>query len=78
MNVTAISTSISAFAATNLDDLVILMLFFAQGDRLRRRDIVSSQYLGFGLLVLASLPGFFGSLILPRLWIGLLGIMPVI
>jgi cadmium resistance transport/sequestration family protein len=73
------STGISAFAATNIDDIVILMLFFSQVDTLlRRRHIVSGQYLGFALLVLASLPGFFGSLILPRPWIGLLGIVPII
>jgi cadmium resistance transport/sequestration family protein len=76
---TAFSTGVSAFAATNLDDIVILMLFFSQVDTLlRRRHIISGQYLGFTLLVLASLPGFFGSLILPRPWIGLLGIVPII
>jgi cadmium resistance transport/sequestration family protein len=73
------STGISAFTATNLDDIVILMLFFSQVNTLlRRRHIISGQYLGFALLVLASLPGFFGSLILPRPWIGLLGLVPII
>jgi cadmium resistance transport/sequestration family protein len=75
----AFSTGVSAFAATNLDDIVILMLFFSQVNTLlQRRHIVSGQYLGFALLVLASLPGFFGSLILPRPWIGLLGLVPII
>jgi cadmium resistance transport/sequestration family protein len=76
--VTAISTGLTAFTATNLDDIVILLLFFSQVNALfRRRHIVAGQYLGFGALVLASLPGFFGSLLFPRPWIGLLGIVPI-
>jgi cadmium resistance protein CadD (predicted permease) len=34
-------------------------------------------YLGFTALVIASLPTFFGSLLLPRSWIGMLGILPI-
>lgn len=74
----ALSTGITAFAATNLDDIVILMLFFAQVNSLfRRRHIVAGQYLGFGALVLATLPSFFGSALFPRPWIGLLGLVPI-
>lgn len=76
--VTAIPTGITAFTATNLDDLVILTLFFSQVNAtLRRRHIVIGQYLGFSALLIASLPGFFGGLILPRHWIGLLGLIPI-
>lgn len=74
---TDLSTAVSAFIATNLDDLVLLVLCFAQA-HLRRQQIVEGQYLGFGLLVFASLPGFFGSLLLPRPWIGMLGLVPLI
>lgn len=75
---TAISTGITAFAATNLDDIVILLLFFSQVNAVfQKRHIVAGQYLGFGALVLASLPGFFGSLLFPRPWIGLLGLVPI-
>lgn len=76
--VNAISTGTAAFTATNLDDILILLLFFSQVNKVfRRRHIVTGQYLGFSALVLASLPGFFGSLILPRPWIGLLGVVPI-
>ncbi len=76
--VTAIPTGITAFTATNIDDLVILLLFFSQvSATFRRRHIVMGQYLGFGTLVIASLPGFFGGLILPQHWIGLLGLVPI-
>lgn len=73
-----LSTGLTAFTATNLDDILILMLFFSQVNAVfRKRHIVTGQYLGFAALVLASLPGFFGSLLLPRPWIGLLGLVPI-
>jgi cadmium resistance transport/sequestration family protein len=75
---TAIPTGITAFTATNIDDIVILLLFFSQvSATFRRRHIVMGQYLGFAALVVASLPGFFGGLILPQHWIGLLGLVPI-
>lgn len=76
--VTAMTTGFTAFTATNLDDVLILMLFFSQVNAVfRRQHIVAGQYAGFAALVLASLPGFFGSLVLPRPWIGLLGLLPI-
>jgi cadmium resistance transport/sequestration family protein len=75
---TALTEGITAFVATNIDDIVILLLFFAQVDaNFRRRHIVLGQYLGFTLLILASLPGFLGGLVVPREWIGLLGLLPI-
>ena len=75
---TTVSTGLTAFTATNLDDILILMLFFSQVNTLfRKRHIITGQYLGFTALVLASLPSFFGSLLLPRPCIGLLGLLPI-
>jgi cadmium resistance transport/sequestration family protein len=75
---TAIPTGITAFCATNLDDILILLLFFTQVNaEFRRRDVVFGQYLGFFGLILASLPGFFGGMLFPDAWIGLLGIVPI-
>ncbi len=76
--VSAITTGVFAFSATNIDDLIILTLFFSQvNSQFRRWHIVAGQYLGFTALVLASIPGFFGGLILPRPWIGLFGLLPI-
>ncbi len=76
--ITAVPTGFVAFTATNLDDIVILLLFFSQVNAVfRRRHIVMGQYLGFGGLVLASLPAFLGGLMVPQAWIGLLGIVPI-
>ncbi len=74
----ALFSSLFAFVATNLDDLVILMLFFVQVNaRFQAQHIVIGQYLGFGALVLASLPGFFGGMLVSKPLIGLLGGLPI-
>jgi cadmium resistance transport/sequestration family protein len=76
--VTAIPTGIAAFAATNLDDLVILTLSFSQVNaNFHRRHIFIGQYVGFSVLVIASISGFFGGMVLPGHWIGLLGLVPI-
>lgn len=77
--ITSIIKAIAIFTVTNLDDIMILTLFFAQVNMLfRRRQIVIGQYLGFILLVLASLPGFFGSFLVPTDFLRGLGVIPVI
>jgi cadmium resistance transport/sequestration family protein len=76
--IAAFTGGLIAFIATNIDDIIILLLFFSQVDvNFRRRHIVVGQYLGFTFLIIASLPGFFGGLIVPRAWIGLLGLLPI-
>ncbi|BAZ37076.1 cadmium resistance transporter [Calothrix sp. NIES-4101] len=72
--------AIASFAATNLDDIIISMIFFAQVDNstFRRRHIIFGKYLGFLAIILASLPGFFGGLIIDKKWIGILGLLPII
>jgi cadmium resistance transport/sequestration family protein len=76
--VTTVAEAIAAFVATNIDDIIIVLLFFSQiNGNFRPRHIVAGQYIGFGLIIIASLPGFFGGLLLPREWIGLLGILPI-
>jgi len=77
--ITALATGISAFVATNLDDIILLMLFFSQLNHgFRIRQILVGQYLGFTVIILASLPGFFGGLFIPESWIGLLGFLPIL
>ncbi|MEG3850115.1 cadmium resistance transporter [Microcoleus sp. herbarium19] len=74
----AIIAGVTSFAATNIDDIAILMLFFAQVNvTFRPRHIVFGQYLGFTAIIAASLPGFFGGLIVPKAIIGLLGLVPI-
>lgn len=76
--VTTITTGVTAFSATNIDELLLLTLFFSQVNAtFRRQHIVVGQYLGFSLIILASLPAFFSSLIIPQDWIGILGLVPI-
>jgi cadmium resistance transport/sequestration family protein len=76
-----IATVLSAiifFASTNIDDIFLLMTWFAQSNgSLTQKQIVIGQYLGFITLVLLSLIGAFGALVISKEWIGLLGIFPI-
>lgn len=68
----------AAFATTNVDDILLLALYFAQtGAVLRKRHIVAGQYLGFAAIVGVSLLGLVGALVLPRPVIALLGLVPI-
>ncbi|HKO99343.1 MAG TPA: cadmium resistance transporter [Pyrinomonadaceae bacterium] len=72
----ALGRAIVAFAATNIDDIFVLTLFFAQKN-LRRWHVVVGQYLGLAGLITISLVGYFAWLIIPQTWIGLLGLAPI-
>ncbi len=68
----------SAAFATTFDDNIYLTAFFGKVNRhFHIKHIVIGEFLGFTVLVLASLPGFLGGLILPQSWIGLLGFLPI-
>ena len=66
---------ILSFVATNLDDVLILMMLFAQavGARARLR-ITLGQYLGIFILFAVSIPLALGAGLLPQRFIGLLGL----
>jgi cadmium resistance transport/sequestration family protein len=77
--VTALLTGVTAFSATNIDDIILLTLFFSQVNvTFRRWHIVAGQYIGFATLIILSIPGFFGGLIVPRPLIGLFGLVPIL
>ncbi|MEU8112048.1 cadmium resistance transporter [Micromonospora sp. NPDC048947] len=68
------------FAATDVDDIVILTLFFVAArttGRPRTWQIVAGQYLGIGALALASAVIAGGLLVVPDPWTGLLGLLPI-
>jgi cadmium resistance protein CadD (predicted permease) len=70
------ATAAIAFFSTNLDDLLLLMLFFGRSPRLWRQTVVG-QYLGFVFLVLVSFPGFFVGQLPIGTWIRVLGLVPI-
>lgn len=76
--VLTILTATIAFASTNIDDILLLMMFFARvNSDFRKRHIVTGHYLGFSIIVVISLLGYAGALILPHTIIGLLGLIPI-
>lgn len=67
--------SIATFATTNVDDAILLSLLFAK--RIPARRIVAGQYLGFTIIVVASLGLAIAALAIPHRWIRLLGFIPM-
>ena len=73
-----ILTSTLSFISTNIDDIFMLMLFFAQCHTLRSKaKVAAGQYLGIGVLAALSLLGAVGLRLLPSQYIGLLGLFPL-
>jgi cadmium resistance protein CadD (predicted permease) len=71
-----VGIGIAAFVSTNIDDLFILMIFFATL-RLPSVQIILGQYIGMGSLMGISLVGSLITLIVPRNIIGLIGLFPI-
>jgi len=72
-----ILTAITMFIATNIDDLFILMLFFAS-TQFDNKQVIMGQYIGVMALILISALSYFLKFLIPIQWIGLLGIVPII
>jgi cadmium resistance protein CadD (predicted permease) len=66
----------STFAVTNIDDLVILSMYFADA-RYTKKTIVTGQFCGILFLTAVSLTGLFAQVVIPERWIGLLGVFPI-
>jgi cadmium resistance protein CadD (predicted permease) len=68
------------FAATNIDDIVVLTVLFVAArttGRPRPWQVVAGQYTGIGALVAAAAIVAAGLLVVPEPWTGLLGLLPV-
>jgi cadmium resistance protein CadD (predicted permease) len=66
----------AAFAATDIDDIFVLVGFFADPE-FRTRHVVIGQYLGIGVLVAVSVAASLISLVIPPVYVGLLGLVPI-
>jgi cadmium resistance protein CadD (predicted permease) len=71
-----VGVGIAAFVSTNIDDLLILMAFFAT-PRFLPFQIVLGQYIGMGSLIAVSLLGLLIALVVPVNLIGLIGLFPI-
>lgn len=71
-------TSVAAFISTNLDDILMLTLFFAQAKgRKGALKVVAGQYIGMGCLAALSILGALGTQLVPQRYAGLLGFVPL-
>ncbi|MFJ3222232.1 cadmium resistance transporter [Streptomyces sp. NPDC086783] len=79
MNLGIIGQAAGLFAVTNIDDILILSLFFAQGagHRGSNRRIVLGQYLGFAAILAVAVAAAFGATFLPESAIPYLGLLPL-
>ncbi|RCV52784.1 cadmium transporter [Marinitenerispora sediminis] len=68
------------FAVTNIDDIVILALFFAKGAGRpgSAARIVAGQYLGFGAILVVAMAAAFGATFLPEAALPYLGLLPLL
>lgn len=71
-------TAVLSFASTNIDDIFVLMILYAQVQNSRGViQIVAGQYIGIGCLTALSILGALGTQVISPQYVGLLGILPV-
>jgi cadmium resistance transport/sequestration family protein len=76
---TVVAAAIGLFAATNIDDIVVLTVLFVASARggIAGWKIVAGQYLGFVTLVVISVVAALGLTIIPDEWVGFIGVIPL-
>ncbi len=71
-----VSQAVVLFISTDLDDVFVLLGFFAD-PRFRTRQIVAGQFIGIAALYALSVGGSFVSLVMRPAFVGLLGLVPI-
>ena len=70
--------AIIAFAATNIDAIFVLTIFFSQTNaQFRSQHVIVGQYLGFAAIIILSIVASLSAVVVPIEWIGLLGLYPI-
>lgn len=80
MSLATIAQAIGAFAVTNIDDIVVLAVFFGQapGHRAAVARVIVGQYLGFGAILAVSISGaLLGATLLPPAVLPYFGLLPI-
>ncbi|WP_306213423.1 cadmium resistance transporter [Actinoplanes sp. RD1] len=80
MYLSIIGQAAGLFAVTNIDDILILALFFAQGAGRRNttRNIFAGQYLGFAGILAVAVAAAVGATFLPERAVPYLGLLPLV
>jgi cadmium resistance protein CadD (predicted permease) len=77
----AVAAACSTFAITNIDDIFVLVTFFAESSTNKSMTpfrIVLGQYIGFTAIIVVSLIGFGIAFVIPSEPIGFLGLLPIL
>ena len=74
--ISLIGIGAAAYVATDIDYIVVLMVFFSSSN-FQARNVVIGQYLGIGSLVAISALGSLLALVIPSYIIGLMGLVPI-
>jgi cadmium resistance protein CadD (predicted permease) len=78
VSIALVGQAVGLFAVTNIDDIVILALFFGRTvGRSGRIRVVAGQYVGFAAILAASVAGALGAGLLPEAAIAYLGLLPL-
>ena len=79
MNAGIVAEAAGLFAVTNVDDILVLSLFFGRsaGQDSAARRIVAGQYLGFAALLVITTAAAYGATFLPESAIPYLGVLPL-
>lgn len=73
-----LTAGIISFIGTNIDDIFINMIFFAEANSKRQvKSVIAGKYLGMGALVLVSLLGAYCLHSVPDKFAGFLGLIPI-
>ncbi len=74
----AIATGAAVALATTFDDNIYLTSFFGRVSRTYRpRHVVVGEFLGLTILISISLVGYFVGMVVSDMWVGLLGVLPI-
>jgi cadmium resistance protein CadD (predicted permease) len=74
----AIATGAAVALATTFDDNIYLTSFFGRVSRtFRPRHVVVGEFLGLTILISISLVGFLAGMLVSDMWVGLLGVLPI-
>lgn len=68
--------AVVSFCSTDVDDLFVLIAFFADRN-FRKSDVFAGQFCGMLVLYGISLLASLGALLVPKVWLGLLGFVPI-
>lgn len=73
----SLGLAVVVFASTNIDDIILLSVFFAD-PAIRTRPVIAGQFLGIGAIVAVSIAAGLASLAIPPGWVALLGLAPLL